>query len=481
LHINSEPVHVWVCSPDQGFAGALISALGPGFEAKVSEEMSLPGDSKLSEWWHVVLLDLRQAVQDTESHAGFRMLEQFCHAELTPPTVAIVPAGEHRLTLKAMSVGAYHVVESPPNMIELRLAIQRANRFRQTEWDLARMRVSDSSRSQLFDLVDPCEELRGVFALARKVAPSDASVLITGETGTGKELLGRAIHRLSRRAQGPFIAFSCANLPENLVEDELFGHERGAFTGAVGLRRGRFEMADGGVLFLDEIGDLPLGLQPKLLRVLQDPSFERLGGSTKIRTDLRTIFATNRDLKEMVAQGSFREDLYYRLNVFPIHIPPLRKRPRSICVLAQHFLQRYATQFGSSAKRFSSLALQALEEYHWPGNVRELENVIQRAVLLAEGRTIEPWHLPQSLHRGFAALNASSTSSYHDEVQNFKRRLILRTLEQCNGNRTEAARRLKVARGYFHRLLSQLAVDFAKSRDHQRLADDEQPSRLTIM
>jgi len=481
LDAGNEPVHIWVCSPDQGFARAVTSALGPGFEAKVGDGICLPSDPELSAWWQIVLLDLRHAVHEAEAKEGFQVLEQLCQSELAPPVVAIVPTGERALILKAMSTGAYDAVESPPSMIELRLVIRRANRFRQAEWDLRRLRAGDSSGSHLFDLIGPCEKLQRVFTLARKVAACDASVLITGETGTGKELLARAIHGLSRRAQGPFIAFSCANLPENLVEDELFGHERGAFTGAVGLRRGRFEMADRGVLFLDEIGDLPLGLQPKLLRVLQERSFERLGGSVKIQTDARMVCATNRNLEEMVAKGGFREDLYYRLNVFPIHIPPLRERQASICVLAQHFLQRYATHFGSSVKRFSRLALQALEEYRWPGNVRELENVIQRAVVLAEGQTIDLWHLPQGLRCNFPTIDPGGPVSYQKEVQNFKRRLVLRTLEHCNGNKTEAARRLNVARGYFHRLITQLEVEIAGSQGRQEPLGGESPSRLTIM
>src|SRR6202042_1165327 len=240
----------------------------------------------------------------------------------------------------------------------------------------------------------PMQEL---FNLARKIAPCDVNVLVTGETGTGKELLARAIHHLSGRNTGPLVAFSCANLPENLVEDELFGHEKGAFTGAMTTRRGRVEAADHGTLFLDEIGDLGIGLQPKLLRVLQERNFERLGSNKTIGVDIRLICATNRNLAEMVPQGKFREDLFYRLNVVQLHLPPLRERRDDIPLLAQQFLAKSAQLFKKKARRFSPQALHALEDHAWPGNVRELENVVQRAIVLSEEQTVDVSSLPASM------------------------------------------------------------------------------------
>jgi DNA-binding NtrC family response regulator len=307
------------------------------------------------------------------------------------------------------------------------------------------------------ELIGAAESMQDIFALAHKIAPCDVAVLVTGETGTGKELLARAIHRLSPRTNGPFVAFSCANMPETLVDDELFGHERGAFTGAVASRRGRFEAAHGGTLLLDEIGDLPLGLQAKLLRVLQERSFERLGGNSTVTVNIRLLCATHRSLPEMVKQGTFREDLYYRLNVVQLHLPPLRERRESIAVLAQHFVQRFAEQFGKQTMRFSSLALGALEEHDWPGNVRQLENVVQRAVVLAEGATVEIWHLPVALGEGFKQNRL--THSYDDSVRDFKRRLILRTLQECGGNKAESARTLGLARAYLYRLINVLHIE----------------------
>jgi DNA-binding NtrC family response regulator len=261
---------------------------------------------------------------------------------------------------------------------------------------------------------------------------------------------------MSSRATQPFVGFSCANLPETLIEDELFGHEKGAFTGATNSRRGRFELADRGTLFLDEIGDLSLGLQPKLLRVVQERSFERLGGSKPVAVDVRMICATHRDLGQMVEQGRFREDLYYRLNVVQLHLPPLRERRESIPELAHYFMKQFATQFGKKTKRFAPLALQALEENPWPGNVRELENVVQRAVVLAEDATIELSHLPEKLRKGF--VDSSPAQSYDAEIREFKKRLVLRALRQCGWKKTETARSLGIARNYLHRLINQLNI-----------------------
>jgi Nif-specific regulatory protein len=269
-------------------------------------------------------------------------------------------------------------------------------------------------------------------------------------------MLGNALHRLSPRSGGPFIAFSCANLPEHLVEDELFGHEKGAFTGALTQRRGRFEAADGGTLFLDEVGDLPLGLQAKLLRVLSDHTFERLGSNTPLTVDVRLVCATHRNLEQMVKNGEFREDLYYRLNVIQLHLPPLRERSGGIIMLAHHLLQLISQEFSRQVTRFSRQAMEALDEYAWPGNVRELENVIRRAVVLSEGQTIEVGHLPAKLREGFNEARAGR--SYEDELRDFKRRLVIQTLQKCNGNKVEAARALGMARGYLHRLIRDLQI-----------------------
>jgi DNA-binding NtrC family response regulator len=317
---------------------------------------------------------------------------------------------------------------------------------------------SQSALSTKFgQLIGKTTAMGELFALARKVARCDVTVLIAGETGTGKELLARAVHEASPRAASPFVAFSCANLPDTLIDDELFGHERGAFTGATGSRRGRFEAADGGTLFLDEVGDLPLSLQSRLLRVLQERTFERLGSSTPVSVDIRLVCASHRDLEAMVREGTFREDLLYRLNVVQLRLPALRDRRGDVLPLAQHFLGRFASKFEKQVARFSPEAMDALSEYQWPGNVRELENVIQRAVALAETSTVEVNQLPAQIS-GLVYPRHEPETGYEAAVREFKRRLIIRTLRQCDGNKTRAAHTLNLARPYLHRLIDDLEL-----------------------
>lgn len=450
---KGDVVRVWFCSTDSDFAQLVSRTLGPGFEVRLKSGFEVGEAQAQENWCGVALIDLRDPAS---VEAGLTLVEEINQRDTQPPVLVMVSAQDQDLKNRVLEKGVYDTIACPPDVVELRLLLRRAFKYYDAEKQLKQLRTQDGSGERLGEMVGATESMQQVFALARKIAPCDVTALVTGETGTGKELLARAIHRLSPRNSGPFIAFSCANLPETLVDDELFGHERGAFTGAVAVRRGRFESADGGTLFLDEIGDLPLPLQAKLLRVLQERSFERLGSNAPHNINIRLICATHRNLQEMVKQGTFREDLYYRLNVVQLHIPPLRERRDGIAVLAYHFLEKYAQEYGKKVKRFSSLALGALEEYDWPGNVRQLENVVQRAVVLAEGATVEIWHLPNVLSNGFRQQRLAH--SYDDEVRDFKRRLILRTLHECNGNKAETARTLGLARGYLHRLINQLQI-----------------------
>jgi DNA-binding NtrC family response regulator len=446
-------IHVCLLSSDTGLAGAIARALGPGFEAQQSSRLEI---SEAIERCDVVLLDLRASSTGGDPARGFRAMDEIQQMHSRPPIIVLCDDEDRGLNPHIMRHGAYDTLTNPPNVIELRLTLQRAHRMRSAEKELESLRGMKRESGGMHDILGGAPAMQELFALAEKIAPCDVTVLITGETGTGKELLARAIHRMSTRAAGSMVAFSCANLPETLIEAELFGHEKGAFTGAVMSRRGRLETADQGTLFLDEIGDLSLGLQPKLLRVLQQRSFERLGSNTTINVNIRLICATHRNLQEMVQQGQFREDLYYRLNVVQMHLPPLRERREDIPLLAQHFLQSWTQEFHKKVKRFSQPALHALEEYGWPGNVRELENAVQRAVVLCEGQTIDLCHLP-AVTRG-PLRPATVQSSYEDEVRQFKRRLLLRTLRECGWRKTESARALGVARGYLHRLINQLEI-----------------------
>ena len=293
-----------------------------------------------------------------------------------------------------------------------------------------------------------------------KVSSVFTSVLITGESGTGKGVVAQAIHRLSSRAKKPFVAFSASSFPETLMEDELFGHERGAFTGALQSRRGRFEEANGGTIFLDEIGDLPLHLQTKLLRVLQERTVERLGSNVSHPIDVRLICATNRNLEKMVREGQFREDLYFRISVVKIEMPPLRQRGEDIPLLAEYFLRSFAKAHNKAARSFTPGYLSALSRHSWPGNVRELQNVIERSLVLADGNEhLGVRDLPMEFSNFVAPERDVQVNSFHDAVQSFKRELVRSALRMHSGNKLKAARELGISRCYLHRLLNQFNMN----------------------
>jgi Nif-specific regulatory protein len=306
------------------------------------------------------------------------------------------------------------------------------------------------------DMVGDSPAIRSVYQFIAKVAPTDSTVLIHGESGTGKELVARAVHRNSRRAAKPFVAINCAAIAETLLESEMFGHEKGSFTGAVAQKRGKLEAADGGTIFLDEIGEMSPALQAKLLRVLQEHEFERVGGTRSIRTDLRVVAATNRDLAEEARRGVFRQDLYYRLNVVKVTMPPLRDRRRDIPLLAQHFIQKFARRASRQVVGLSPEARDLLMRYDWPGNVRELENAIERAIVMGSTEFILPEDLPETLFEDAESRAGSSLAYFHEAVNEAKKQVIQRAFDQSGGNYTEAARLLGLHPNYLHRLVRNL-------------------------
>jgi len=307
-----------------------------------------------------------------------------------------------------------------------------------------RLREELQDRFRPSNIIGNSKVMQGVYDLIAQVSKSDATVFIRGESGVGKELVAHAIHFNSPRAPKPFIKVNCAALPETIIESELFGHEKGAFTGAISQRKGRFELAAGGTIFLDEIGDLSPATQIKLLRVLQEKEFERVGGISTIKADVRIITATNRNLEELVSEEAFRQDLYYRLNVFPIHVPPLRERKTDILLLADHFIVKYSKAGHKEVKRISTPAIDMLMSYHWPGNVRELENCIERAVLLTGDEVIHGHHLPPTLQTAEAS-GTSHSGTLQEALDALERDLILDALKSARGNRAKAARALGIS------------------------------------
>ncbi len=326
-----------------------------------------------------------------------------------------------------------------------------------------RLRDELKNRYKITSIIGNSNKMREVFQMISQVSRSNATVLIRGESGTGKELVANSIHYSSLRSKQPFVKVNCAALPSSLIESELFGHEKGAFTGALNQKKGKFELAHKGTLFLDEIGSVDLNTQVNLLRVLQEKEFERVGGHKTIKTDVRIITATNKNLEDAVENDTFRGDLYYRLNVFPIYMPPLRERKTDILLLADHFLEKYAKENFKEIKRFSTPAIDMLMAYHWPGNVRELENCIERSVLLCEEGVIHTYHLPPTLQTG-AESDTLHTLSFEDAVEALEKELLIDALKNTRGNATMAARQLNITVRKFNYKAKKYMIDYRDYR-----------------
>jgi two-component system response regulator HydG len=401
-----------------------------------------------SSFHDLVVMDIRMPGID-----GVQALEQMKSASRETAVIMMTAYASVETAVQTMKLGAIDYVTKPIDIEEVRRVISRFIASAATP--AGEMEPEEPTSSS--DVVGASDALRDVLELAHRVAESDASVLILGESGTGKEVIAREIVRASDRARRPFVAVNCSAIPEGLLESELFGHEKGSFTGAIRQKRGRFELADRGTILLDEIGDMSQALQSKLLRFLQDHTFQRVGGSKDITVDVRVIAATNKDLDREVAEGGFREDLFFRLNVVAITMPPLRDRLEDVPLLVDHFLRSNATA-GTKPKKISPRAMRLAMSYDWPGNVRELENAIQRAVVLSRGETIFPEHLP-------AKIQAAGTDADGVEVKTGKtmreveRDTIAKTLRQTEGNRTHAAKILGVSRRTLQNKIKEYGID----------------------
>ena len=391
---------------------------------------------------------------------GLELCERIVADRPDIPVIVITAFGNLELAIAAIRAGAYDFVPKPFEIDQLCIALDRAVQHRALREEVKRLREATERSNRLPELVGESRAMRAVVELVERIAESEATVLVTGESGTGKELVAQAIHRRSRRSGGPFVAINCAAVPENLLEAELFGHTRGAFTDARSARAGLFVQASGGSLFLDEVGDIPLGLQPKLLRALQERSVRPLGSDSEVSFDARIIAATNRDLESAVAEHRFREDLYYRINVIHIELPPLRARGTDVLLLAQHLLERSAAAAGRPIRGLSPAVAERLVTYSWPGNVRELQNCIERAVALAQYDDIVVEDLPEKIqsYRPAHVLVAGDDPSELVSMEEVERRYIQRVLESVGGNKSLAARILGFDRTTLYRKLDRHAL-----------------------
>ncbi|MDZ7373595.1 MAG: sigma-54 dependent transcriptional regulator [candidate division KSB1 bacterium] len=388
----------------------------------------------------LVLTDMRMPEME-----GLELLRK--GKEINPEVdfIVLTAFGSVENAVEAMKQGAIDYLTKPIDLDQLELVVGRAHERKQLLSENRWLREQLATRHDFANIVSVSQRMHEALSIAARAAPTRATVLILGESGTGKELIARAIHAASPRKDKPFVVVNCAALPESLLESELFGHEKGAFTGADRLRKGRFELADGGTLFIDEVGDLPPQVQVKLLRVLQEGTFERVGGSETLKVDVRIVAATNRDLDRMVEEKSFREDLYYRLNVVRIWLPPLRERKEDIPHLLDHFLHRFAQEYGKHLDGFSREALDLLLKYDYPGNVRELQNIVEQAVVLARSNLITTAELPPTLRSRLAPVPESDeNATLPEKVAAFEKRLILEALEKAQGVQTRAAELLGI-------------------------------------
>jgi two-component system NtrC family response regulator len=401
----------------------------------------------------LVLLDLGLPPDVDGASEGMAILRATLQMNPAAKVIVITGNSDRARAIEAVQNGAYDFIEKPIQLDVLKIVLQRASYLASLEQE-NRASQEVASDDQFEGLIGESPQIRELFHIIRRVGPSDAPVLITGESGTGKELVARAIHRRSARFEKPFVAINCGAIPDTLLESELFGHEKGAFTGAVQQRKGRIEHAQGGTLFLDEIGDIPLPLQVKLLRFLQERQIQRLGGKDLISIDARIIAATHIDLRQAIEDGRFREDLYYRLCVVTIFIPSLSARPGDVPLLAQSFLRRIADEQGKPLVGFTTEAMEALLSHQWPGNVRELENRIKRAVIMAEGRYITPSHLDL----GQEDKTKESTLTLKGLRESQERDLVRLAMEKANGNVSRAAAELGISRPTLYQLLDRYGL-----------------------
>ena len=444
-------IHVLCYLNDLKLQLLLGPALGPGYALRVDSDQARVKQIVAQGQSDVLILDFDSNYGPVED--GLQLFDSVTDSGI--PVVVMTDDARRSATLDLIQRGAYDYFRKPPSMTELRVVLGRAYERVALKRELEKAKRKLHEASSCDGMVGSSAPAQTVYGLIRRVTNLNAPVLIRGESGTGKELIARAIHNLGSRAKHPFVAVPCGAFPDTLIDAELFGHEKGAFTGTAGAREGYMQQAGEGTLFLDEIGELSPQTQVKLLRVLQQREFCRLGSCKLIPLRARVVTATHRGLEKMVEAGTFRMDLLFRLNVMTIEAPPLRERPEDIPILAQHFLTQSSAAFQKPMREITPAAMDMLAAHAWPGNVRELENVVQSAIILAKDDTIQPEDLPRGLQEAIphAASQPEEPLSFEDQMWEYKLELANRALAKCNGNKTLAARSLQISRAYFHRLI----------------------------
>jgi len=456
-------INIGLYSEDRTLHPLLSSALGKEFQVTLETDCEGMESLIASGGCDVMILDL---FSHRNSHQErIETARQLIASNV--PSILMADDALRSTAFELVRTGAFGYCRRPPSVRDLKTMLSRAyeNSTLKQQLNSAQKRVEEPASCD--QILGNSSSMQRVFTLVRSVTNLNASVLITGESGTGKELVARAIHNLGARSAKPFVAVSCGAIPETLIEAELFGHEKGAFTGTVGAREGYFEQAGDGTLFLDEIGDLSLYTQVKLLRVLQQMEFSRLGSNRLIPLRARLIFATHQDLAKLVAEGKFRQDLYYRINVMRIEAPPLQDRPEDIPIIAQHFLRHYAQVFQKPMQTIEPEAMEMLQSYPWPGNVRELENVMQRAIILAPGHSVRAEDLSLNLQEEDVSAfdgvvdigDYQPAGSFERQLRDYKIKLAVTAVRENNGNKTLAARSLCISRAYLHRLIRLAEAD----------------------
>jgi len=456
MNANKRPT-ILIVDDDRPQRDGLQRALVDRYDVLVADEAQKAGAILEAQPVDVLLTDLRMPGDD-----GLKLLRRAGSLSNPPVSIMMTAYGSIENAVEAMKAGAYHYITKPVNLDELELVIGRALKSRQIEVENANLHEQLDRKFGLENLIGQSPSMLQMFDIIRQVAPTRASVLITGETGTGKELVAHAVHNLSPRKTGPFVAVHAAALPTTLLESELFGHEKGAFTGAVERRAGRFEMADGGTIFLDEVGELEPAMQVKLLRVLEERKFERVGGNKTIEVDVRLVAATNRDLKTLVGEGKFRDDLFYRLSVVTVNLPPLRERRDDVPLLVATFNRQYSEENNVSVREITQEAVNLLMAYDWPGNVRELRNAVEQMVVLARGDRLTVRDIPAAIRSGADLTKISVVRpGMTMTVEEAERQLIVQALRETGGNRTKAADKIGMSRRTLHRKLKRYRLEDA--------------------